>query len=164
MDNVITLTQQADALQMLEFQVQEAEEKLAALKAQYIAASRSAAEAFAMNGIDELVTSNGVRYRVETVTQCSIKKDAKACVANWLKEQGAEHLVKEQCIVPVSQRPALEQAGIIYQPDVDCNTNAVKAFLLGALGQKGSPATITREDIPQGISLFQYETVSRVRG
>lgn len=156
-----SLTQQADALQVLEFKVLEAEETLNKLKAQYLAAARSAAEMFAMNGIDELTTTSGVKYRVETVSQCSIKKDAKPRIAKWLREHGADHLVKEQCIVPVSQREKLDEMKIIYEADVDCNTNAVKAFLLGALGQKGSPATITKEDIPAGLTLFQYETVKR---
>lgn len=160
---VTTLTEQADALQVLEFKVMEAEENLAKLKAQFLAAARSAAEMFAMNGIDELTTTNGVKYRVETVSQCSIKKDAKQAVAKWLTEQGAGHLVKEQCVVPVSQKAKLDDMKIIYEKEVDCNTNAVKAFILGALGQKGSPATITKDDLPAGLTLFQYETVNRIQ-
>lgn len=158
---VTSLTEQADALQKLEFQMLEAEENFNKLKAKFLATARSVAETFAMNGIDELTTTSGIRYRVETVSQCSIKKDAKRNVAKWLREHGADHLVKEQCIVPVSQKQKLDAEKIIYEEDVDCNTNSVKAFLLGALGQKGSPATITMDDLPNGLTLFQYETVSR---
>ena len=37
------------------------------------------------------------------------------------------------------------------------NTNSVKAFVLDQLGQKGSPATITTEDLPKGLNFFQFD-------
>ena len=51
----------------------------------------------------------------------------------------------------------MKQAGVIYEEQTTMNTNAVKAFLLDQLGQKGSPATITKEDLPHGLNFYQFD-------
>ena len=101
---------------------------------------------FKMNGLDMLRTDDGAIVRVITTTRCSINKnDAdKANVADWLRKHNGESLVKSECVCPSSQLQALKNAGIIYQEEITMNTNAVKAFLLDQLGQKGSPAVITK--------------------
>lgn len=114
---------------------------------------------FKMNGLDMLRTDDGAIVRVITTTRCSINKnDAdKQNVAEWLRSHNGESLVKSECICPSSQLPALKNAGIIYQEETTMNTNAVKAFLLDQLGQKGSPAVITKEDLPKGLNFYQYD-------
>lgn len=114
---------------------------------------------FKMNGLDMLRTDDGAIVRVITTTRCSINKnDAdKQNVAKWLREHNGESLVKSECICPSSQLQALKNAGIIYQEETTMNTNAVKAFLLDQLGQKGSPAVITKEDLPKGLNFYQYD-------
>lgn len=114
---------------------------------------------FKMNGLDMLRTDDGAIVRVITTTRCSINKnDAdKQNVAEWLRNHNGESLVKSECICPSSQLQALKNAGIIYQEETTMNTNAVKAFLLDQLGQKGSPAVITKEDLPKGLNFYQYD-------
>lgn len=114
---------------------------------------------FKMNGLDMLRTDDGSVVRVITTTRCSINKnDAdKQNVAEWLRNHNGETLVKSECICPSSQLGALKAAGIIYQEETTMNTNAVKAFLLDQLGQKGSPAVITKEDLPKGLNFYQYD-------
>lgn len=114
---------------------------------------------FKMNGLDLLQMDDGAIVHVVTKTNCSINKnDAdKANVAKWLREHNGAELVKSECIVPVSQVPLMKQAGVIYEEQTTMNTNAVKAFLLDQLGQKGSPATITKEDLPHGLNFYQFD-------
>ena len=102
---------------------------------------------------------DGSIVRVVTKTNCSINKnDAdRDNVAKWLREHNGSDLVKAECIVPVSQEDAMKAAGIIFEEKTTMNTNAVKAFLLDQLGQKGSPAVITKEDLPKGLNFFQFD-------
>ena len=51
----------------------------------------------------------------------------------------------------------LKDAGITFEKVDTMNTNSVKAFVLDELGQKGNPATITKEDLPKGLNFFQYD-------
>lgn len=114
---------------------------------------------FKMNGLDMLKTDDGAIVRVITTTRCSINKnDAdRQNVAEWLRNHNGESLVKSECVCPSSQLDALKRAGIIYQEETTMNTNAVKAFLLDQLGQKGSPAVISKEDLPKGLNFYQYD-------
>ena len=97
--------------------------------------------------------------RVITKTQCSINKNDKdrETVAEWLREHGADNLVKSECIVPSSQIEKLKANAITYEEEMSLNTNSVKAFVLDQLGQKGSPATITKDDLPKGLNFFQFD-------
>ena len=114
---------------------------------------------FKMNGLDALTMDDGSVVRVVTKTNCSINKNDidRANVAKWLREHGAPQLVKSECIVPPSQVEKLKAANIIYQEETTMNTNSVKAFILDQLGQKGAPATITKEDLPKGLNFFQFD-------
>ena len=114
---------------------------------------------FKMNGLDMLRMDDGAIVRVVTTTRCSINKnDAdRQNVAKWLREHNGENLVKSECICPSSQLDALKANGIIFEEETTMNTNAVKAFLLDQLGQKGAPAVITKEDLPKGLNFYQYD-------
>ena len=61
-----------------------------------------------------------------------------------------------------SQVDALKANNIIYEEKTTMNTNSVKAFLLDQLGQKGSPATITKEDLPKGLNFYQFDEMEIV--
>lgn len=119
---------------------------------------------FKMNGLDALRMEDGSLVRVVTKTNCSINKNDqdRANVAQWLREHDAASLVKSECIVPPSQIPALKANGIIYDEETTMNTNSVKAWVLDQLGQKGSPATITKEDLPKGLNFFQFDEMEIV--
>lgn len=147
-------------LRNLQWEMMKAEEAFKKAEEAYLDYSRKVMpDLFKMNGLDMLQMEDGSIVRVTTKTTCSINKnDAdKANVAKWLREHDGETLVKSECIVPPSQIPLMKQAGVIYEEETTMNTNAVKAFLLDQLGQKGSPATITKEDLPKGLNFYQFD-------
>ena len=147
-------------LRDLQWTMIQAEEAFKKAEEEYNKYSRTVMpDLFKMNGLDMLQMEDGSIVRVVTKTNCSINKnDAdRDNVAKWLREHNGEELVKAECIVPVSQEDAMKAAGIIFEETTTMNTNAVKAFLLDQLGQKGSPATITKEDLPKGLNFFQFD-------
>lgn len=147
-------------LRKLKWEVELAAEALKKAEAAYDDFSQHVLpDLFKMNGLDMLQMDDGSIVRVITTTRCSINKNNtdKQNVAKWLREHNGEALVKSECICPSSQLDALRRAGIIYEETTTMNTNAVKAFLLDQLGQKGAPAVITKEDLPKGLNFFQYD-------
>lgn len=147
-------------LRELQWKMIEAEEAFKVAENAYLDYSRNVMpELFKLNGLDALQMEDGSVVRVVTKTNCSINKNDKDrhVVAEWLREHGAENLIKSECIVPPSQIDKLKANSIIYEEETSMNTNSVKAFVLDQLGQKGSPATITKEDLPKGLNFFQYD-------
>lgn len=147
-------------LRAKQWKMMEAEEAFKKAEADYLEYSRTVMpDLFKMNGLDMLQMEDGSVVRVATKTTCSINKnDAdRANVAKWLREHNGSELVKSECICPSSQVNALKKAGIIFEEETTMNTNAVKAFLLDQLGQKGSPAVITKEDLPKGLNFYQFD-------
>lgn len=147
-------------LRELQWKMLEAEEAFKEAEKVYLDYSRTVMpDLFKMNGLDVLRMDDGTMVRVVTKTQCSINKnDAdRANVAKWLRDHGADNLVKSECIVPPSQIEKLKANSITYKEETTMNTNSVKAFVLDQLGQKGSPATITTEDLPKGLNFFQFD-------
>ena len=147
-------------LRSLQWKMIEAEEAFKVAEKEYLDYSRNVMpDLFKMNGLDGLRLEDGSMVRVVTKTQCSISKHDKdrEVVAQWLREHGADNLVKSECIVPTSQVNKLRENGITYEEEMTRNTNSVKAFVLDQLGQKGSPATITKDDLPKGLNFFQFD-------
>lgn len=147
-------------LRNLQWKMLEAEEAYKNAEKEYLEYSRNVMpDLFKMNGLDALRLDDGAMVRVVTKTNCSINKNEadRNNVAQWLKDHGGDSLIKSECIVPPSQIPALQDSGITYQEETTMNTNSVKAFVLDQLGQKGSPATITKEDLPKGLNFFQFD-------
>lgn len=147
-------------LRQKQWAMMEAEEAFKKAEADYLNYSRTVMpDLFKMNGLDLLKMDDGSIVRVVTKTTCSINRnDAdRANVAKWLREHNGEDLVKSECIVPTSQKEKMEAAGVIYQEETTMNTNAVKAFLLDQLGQKDSPAMITKEELPKGLNFYQFD-------
>lgn len=147
-------------LRQKQWAMMEAEEALKKATEDYNNYSRTVMpDLFKMNGLDMLQMEDGSIVRVATKTTCSINKndEDKANVAKWLREHEGGELVKAECIVPVSQEEAMKRAGIIFEEQTTMNTNAVKAFLLDQLGQKGAPAKITKEDLPKGLNFYQFD-------
>ena len=152
-------------LRSLQRAMLEAEEKFKKAEKEYLQYSRAIMpDLFKMNGLDALTMEDGSVVRVITTTNCSINKnDAdRANVAKWLREHNGDSLIKSECIVPPSQVDALKANNIIYEEKTTMNTNSVKAFLLDQLGQKGSPATITKEDLPKGLNFYQFDEMEIV--
>lgn len=119
-------------------------------------------EFFAAQGVASIKCEDGARIDIVTQTKASIKKgnddgeSAKASIATWLRSHGAESLIKSKCYVPAAYLEQLKQTRIPFEEKVDINTNSLKAYIIDALGQNGSPATITPDDIPQGLSFYQW--------
>lgn len=154
------IKEHVDKLRKLQWAMMEAEEAFKEAEREYLDYSRKVMpDLFKMNGLDMLQMEDGSIVRVVTKTNCSINKNDtdRDNVAKWLREHNGEDLVKAECIVPVSQEAAMKEAGIIFEEKTTMNTNAVKAFLLDQLGQKGSPANITVEDLPKGLNFFQFD-------
>lgn len=153
-------------LRALQWKMIEAEEAFKQAEKEYLDYSRNVMpDVFKLNGLDALRLDDGSMVRVVTKTQCSINKNDRdrASVAEWLREHGAEQLVKSECIVPPSQIEKLKAASITYEEETTMNTNSVKAFVLDQLGQKGSPATITRDDLPKGLNFFQFDEMEIIQ-
>lgn len=149
-----------EKLRALQKVMEEAEKAFKEAEKAYLDYSRNTMpDLFKLNGLDALRLDDGAMVRVITKTQCSINKnDAdRANVANWLRAHGADNLIKSECIVPSSQVEKLKAAAITYEETTTMNTNSVKAFILDQLGQKQSPATITKEDLPKGLNFFQFD-------
>jgi hypothetical protein len=147
-------------LRALQWTMIQAEEALKKATDAYNEYSRTVMpDLFKMNGLDMLQMEDGSIVRVITTTQCSINKNDtdRANVAKWLREHNGESLVKSECICPSSQLDALKANNIIFEEKTTMNTNSVKAFLLDQLGQKGSPAVITKEDLPKGLNFYQFD-------
>ena len=147
-------------LRALQWKMLEAEEAFKKAEKEFDDYSRNVMpDLFKMNGLDMLLMDDGSKVRVVTKTTCSINKNDqdRSNVAEWLRQHGAAQLVKSECIVPTSQVEKLKAASIIYEEETTMNTNSVKAFVLDQLGQKGAPATITKEDLPKGLNFFQYD-------
>ena len=146
------IKEHVEKLRSMQWKMIEAEEAFKAAEEEYLKYSRTVMpDLFKMNGLDMLQMEDGSIVRVVTKTNCSINKNDtdRNNVAEWLRSHNGEELVKAECIVPVSQEDAMRQAGIIFEEKTTMNTNAVKAFLLDQLGQKGSPATITTMSIAE---------------
>lgn len=152
-------------LRALQWKMIEAEEAFKTAEKAFNDYSRTVMpDLFKMNGLDMLRMDDGSIVRVVTKTNCSINKNDsdRNNVADWLREHGAGQLVKSECIVPTSQVEKLKAASITYQEETTMNTNSVKAFVLDQLGQKGAPATISKEDLPKGLNFFQFDEMEIV--
>ena len=159
--NLMALIQEhVKKLRELQWKMLEAEEAFKVAEKQYLDYSRNVMpDLFKLNGLDALQMEDGSMVRVVTKTQCTIHKNEtdRNNVAKWLREHNASGLVKSECIVPASQVEKLKAASIVYEEEMSMNTNSVKAFILDQLGQKGSPATITKEELPKGLNFFQFD-------
>lgn len=152
-------------LKELQWNMMQAQEAAKKAEDAYLDYSRKVVpDLFKMNGLDSLSMDDGTVVRVVTKTNCSINKNDKdrTNVANWLRKHNGADYVKSECIVPVSQVDKMKQAGITYEEQTTMNTNAVKAFLLDQLGQKGTPAVITTADLPKGLNFFQFDEMEVV--
>lgn len=160
---VESLKASADKLTELEFNMLAAEEAYNSAKAAYTEyATKVLPEAMLSQGVDLISTTQGLQIRVVTKTSASIKKGSdngatsKNKIGAWLRTHNGENLIKSECIVDTAAKHLLEESGVPFKETMDINTNALKAFIIDALGQNGSPATITLDDMPEGLSFYQW--------
>lgn len=158
------LRKQSETLRELEFAMMAAEDAYEQAKARFTEyATKTLPQLYLDNGIDSLTLSDGKTIRIATKTRASILKGAdngktsKALIGKWLREHDGENLITSTITVDEQAKPMLNKVGIPYSEDMDINTNSLKAFIVGALGQSGSPATITMDDLPKGLSFYQWQ-------
>lgn len=159
------VNQQVQHLTKLKWAVEEATEALKQAETAYDKfVKETFCQVFRANGLESLVLADGRRINVVTKTTCSINKNDKdkANVANWLREHNGAELVKAELHVTPEHKSELDAMGIPNEETTTMNTNAVKAFLLDQLGQKGSPAQISIDELPKGINFYQYDDVEIV--
>lgn len=157
------LQEQTAKLRELEFAMMAAEDAYNQAKDAFTEyATKILPDLYLRNGIDSMTTTDGKTVRIVTKTSASIKKGSdqgatsKRQIAEWLRKHDGAHLIKQQNVVDGQATQMLVDAGIPFRADMDINTNSLKAFIVGALGQTGSPATITADDLPQGLSFYQW--------
>lgn len=156
---------QVQNLTKLKWAVEEAQEALKKAEEAYDKfVKETFCQVFRANGIESLKLADGRRVNVITKTTCAINKNDtdRNNVANWLREHNGGNLVKSELHVTSEHKSQLDALGIPNEETTTMNTNAVKAWLLDQLGQKGSPAQIAVEDIPKGINFYQYDDVEIV--
>lgn len=117
-------------------------------------------------GVYTLQDENGLTIKLENnyFLQPNKNDADRKLIAEWLKKQGGDHLLKHQGIVPEGELEKLKAANIPFDDKTDVNTNSLKAFLLDALGvKKGGVAKIKLEDIPECMHFVVAQDVKVVR-
>lgn len=133
----------------------DAESVYKARKAEYDDYVKVFAQVFRTNGLESLRLEDGSEVGVVAKVSCSIQKAHKAEVADWLREHGAEQLVKAQLIVMPSAKQKLDELQIAYDEDVEMNTNSVKAWVRGEMDMQN----VGLDDLPKGLSWYVYDDV-----
>lgn len=146
-----------DKLRSAQFAMDNAEVAFNEAKNQYQKVVQEVCQCFRNNGLEALHCSDGAEIQIASNVRCSIKKDAaaKAEVAKWLRDRGMDNLISSELIVMPSNKAKLDSMGVAYDEETTMNTNSVKAYVKGEL-ECGS---LAREDIPKGLSWFEYDDV-----
>lgn len=139
----------------LKFKLDEATSVMEQAKKVYDEYVKTVASTFRTNGMEQLRLEDGMELEVVAAVRCSITKEGKENVAEWLRAKGADNLVKSQLIVMPSAKAQLDKLGIAYDEDVAMNTNSVKAWVKGEMEMQN----ITLEDLPKGLSWFMYDDI-----
>jgi hypothetical protein len=146
-----------EKLRIAQFEKDNAEAVLNEATNRYQKIVQEVCQCFRNNGLEALKCSDGHSVEITSNVRCSIKKDAasKAEVAKWLRDRGMENLVSSELIVMPSQAEKLRKMNVPFDEETTMNTNSVKAYVRSELNQ----GSMTRDDIPKGLSWFEYDDV-----
>jgi len=110
-------------------------------------------------GVQNVTTSDGARIEVKNKFYCNPNKnDAdRMKIGAWLRDHGADHLVKKQGIV--TEMEALRESGVPFVEKWDMNTNSLKAWIKDQLGMNGGVAKFSIGDVPECIHFTQIDEV-----
>jgi hypothetical protein len=102
-------------------------------------------------GVSELKLMTGGKLVYERKFYCQPNKNAddKQRMAEWLRNNEGDFLIKEKATVDGTQIDKLKEAGIPFIEIDDINTNSLKAFLKDKIGASGGVAQIQIADIPE---------------
>jgi hypothetical protein len=157
------LSAMGDHLKTLKIKMLEAEAVFEAAKKEYEYYATSILPMEMYNaGVSKLELMDGGMLTYEKKFYCAPNKNEadKQKVAEWLRLQGGEHLIKERAAVDASKIPELRASGIPFTEICDFNTNSLKAFLKDKIGASGGIAQITQADIPECIHFQEIGIVS----
>lgn len=161
------IMQQVTALEKAEEEVSQLEDRL--IKAKEVRDKLAKIDIPGMllqHGLEELKLSNGKKVMIKENLYVRIPKDIfiRERLFNWMKEQGAESLIKEVLTVEDPKETLfsiLNTQGVAYIHEKDVNTNALKAFFREGLGiKKNSVVMFNKEEVPKEFNLYiEKETI-----
>jgi len=114
-------------------------------------------------GVSDLTLMSGGRMTYERKFYCQPNKnDAdKKIIADWLRTNGGDSLVKERALVDSTYLDALHKARIPCTEVDEINTNSLKAFIKDKLGASNNGiAQIAMDDIPACIHFQEVGVVN----
>jgi hypothetical protein len=127
----------------------EAEFKQAQKEHDYYASSVLPMEMFNAGVAEVKLMSGGVMtYERKFYCQPNKNEADKKIMADWLRANNGDHLIKESAKVDGAQLDKLKASDIPYTEIDDINTNSLKAFLKDKIGAGGGTVQIQIQDIP----------------
>lgn len=113
-------------------------------------------------GVSELKLMSGGTMTYERKFYCTPNKNEKdkQIMAEWLRQNDGDFLIKEKASVDGAQIDLLKTAGIPFTAIDDINTNSLKAFLKDKIGAAGGTQQIQIQDIPACIHFQEVGSVS----
>ena len=96
----------------------------------------------------ELMSGGMMTYERKFICQPNKNSADQKIMADWIRAQGGEHLIKTKAEVDGSQMESLRAAGIPYTEINDINVNVLKSFLKNMIGAHGGTVQIQITDIP----------------
>lgn len=101
-------------------------------------------------GVTRIELLDGGMLTYERKYYCTPNKNEgdKQIMADWLRTQGGDFLIKERAAVDASKIEDLKKAGIPFTEICDFNTQSLKAFLRDKIGAAGGTAQLTIDQIP----------------
>lgn len=112
-------------------------------------------------GIDSICLVSGGVLRVKRNFYCQPNKnDAdKKVIADWLRANGGDYLIKHDASVSAQDMEKLDAQGIPYVENTSVNTTSLKAFIKDKLGVTTGVQQITIDDIPKCVHFQEVTTV-----
>lgn len=116
-------------------------------------------EAMYSAGVTSLGLMSGNSIKVKTEYHCSPTKAARQKLVEWLREHGGDYLIDTQAIVPGAAMGELVEKQIPFIEQTDMNTNKVKSFLKGLIGdgKGGVEAQMEIADIPKEFNFVKLQ-------
>ena len=110
-------------------------------------------------GIQTVTLEDGSTISIKNKFYCNPNKNEedRRAIAAWLKQRGAEHLIKTSAVVDGAQLDKLKDADVPYVEMLYMNTNSLKAWIKSQLGVDGGDVHFNIADIPECIHFSQVD-------
>lgn len=138
-----------------QFDVQQAEETLKYRQQQLQDCIKATAQLLRQNGLDALRLETGEMLEVVSQMKCSVIKDRKQEVADWLRDRDMDMMVSSTLIVPESYRSQFDEQGVPYDEDLKMNTNSIKAYVKSEM----EAGNLKLDEVPKGLSVYVYDDI-----